>query len=185
MNENIRKRCFFKKAFIDETWLFLFYRFILVCLVAIGMVILVKTYIVTEIDTQETQAGLFVYNILNTKDGLSYYNNNIDRVYPGVIPVAGFQDSTALEKKLNERMNYGEQHPLAAQLTLFDAQGKTIGTAYYNKEWYDRWIVLVRVLWKGKGSATEYVEKRTVLLRYDEYHIEPGILQFSIVIPNS
>ena len=63
------------------------------------MVILVKTYIVAEIDTQETQAGLFINNILNHKKGLSYYDEEMDRVYPGIISVDAFQDSKMHQQK--------------------------------------------------------------------------------------
>ena len=175
-----------KNAQIDTTWLFVFFRFIVVCLVAIAMVILVKTYIVAKIDIQQTQADLFIYNMLNEKDGVSYYDkNNIDRVYVGTIPVASFENPTALEARLDSHMDFGEHTLIAAELTLFDQTGKVLGTAYYHKEWYDRWIILARTFWKGSGSATEYTENKTVLLLFTDKTTAPGILQFSVVMPNS
>lgn len=176
---------FLKKGFLGEAWLFLFYRFIIVCFVAVAMVLLVKTYIVTEIDIQETQVNLFMYNILNTKDGLSYYDKDLERTSPGIIFVSDFQDTAALEEKLNSRMDYGEQHLIATELTLFTADGEKLGTAYYNKDWWERWIILARTFWKGKGSTTEYTANKTVLLLYENGTKNPGILQFSIVMPKS
>src|SRR3989338_7326357 len=99
-----------KKGFIDSTWIFLFFRFIVVCAVAIAMVILVKTFIANDIDIQEMQADIFAYNLLNEKDGLSYDDTSLDRVYPGIILISLFQETATLEKKLDARMDYGE-HP--------------------------------------------------------------------------
>jgi len=167
------------KALISETWLFLFYRFIIVCLVALAMVLLVKTYIVTNIDIKETQANLFMYNVLNVKEGISYYDTEIQRAYPGIISLDSFQTN------LDERMNYGDYTLIAAQLDLFDTTGQKLGTTYHNKEWYERWIILARTSWTGFGAATEYTANKTVLIRNDDGTMKQGILQFSIVMPNS
>ena len=175
----------FSKGQIDTTWLFVFFRFIVVCLVAIAMVILVKTYIVTEINIQETHALIFMYNILNEKNGLSYYDPTLERVYVGTIAVADFQNPDVLEERLNDRMNYGSHTLIAAQLTLFDAQGIVLGTAYYNREWYEPWIIVARTFWEGPGSTTAYFENKTVLLLEKDGTKKPGILQFSVVMPNS
>ncbi len=187
MIKNVHSKQFFsgKKGFIDTTWIFLFYRFIVVLAVAIAMVILVKTYIATEIDIQKTHADLFVHNLLNAKDGLSYYDPTIDRVYPNIISLTAFQDTTTLEEKLMERMDYGEHPLIAAELQLFTSEGEALGAVYYNKEWYERWIVLARVFWKGAGSTTAYAENKTVLLRSDAGTLKQGILQLIVVMPNS
>lgn len=174
-----------KKGFIDSTWIFLFFRFIVVCAVAIAMVILVKTFIANDIDIQEMQADIFAYNLLNEKDGLSYYDTSLDRVYPGIILISLFQETATLEKKLDARMDYGEHPVVAAELQLFTAEDELLGTAYYNKEWYNRWIVLARVFWEGAGSTTAYAQNKTVLLRSDDGTMKPGILQITVVMPNS
>ena len=175
---------FHKKAQIDEGWIFLFYRFVIVCLVAIAMVILVKMYIVTEIDVQETQIDLFVSNILNMKQGVSYYDETLQRAYPGIVLLADFEHPSGLETRLNEQMDYGEYALIGAELTLFDAEKNIIGTSVYNKEWYDRWIVLAQTFWSGKGSATEYFINKTVLIK-DDALLSQGVLQFHVVMPNS
>lgn len=180
-NSLLKKR----NAQIDTTWLFVFFRFIVVGVVGIAMVVLVKTYIVAQIDIQQAQSDLFIYNILNEKQGLSYYDERIDRTFVGTIAVAEFQNPVELEQRLNERMNFGEHTLIAAQLTLFNLSGKDLGTAYYNKEWYERWITVARTFWKGSGSATEFSENKTVLLFYSDKTTAPGILQFSVVMPNS
>lgn len=174
-----------KKTEIDTTWLFVFYRFVIVWLVALAMFLLVKTYIVTEMDIQETHANLFMYNILHAKNGLSYYDPEIDRVFVGTILVADFQEPADLEARLNERMNYGNHSLVATELKLFDIEGNLLGTAYYNKEWYERWIIVARTFWKGAGSTTEYLENKTVLLLYSDKTTALGILQLSVVMPNS
>ncbi|MFA6888279.1 MAG: hypothetical protein WC254_02175 [Candidatus Woesearchaeota archaeon] len=168
-----------KHGIIDETWLFLFYRFIIVCLVALAMVLLVKTYIVTNIDIQKTHAELFRYDFLNMKEGISYYDTELQRVYPGIIPLSSFNSN------IDEKFSYGNHALIAAELHLFTTTGENKGIIYYNKEWYDRWIILVRTSWTGLGAATEYVKNTTVLIRYEDGTTEPGILQFSIVMPNS
>ncbi len=175
---------FHKKAQIDEGWIFLFYRFVIVCLVAIAMVILVKMYIVTEIDVQQAQVDLFVYNILNMKQGVSYYDETLQRAYPGIILKSDFEEISGLETRLNEQMDYGEYSIIAAELTLFEKDGTSIGTVVYNSEWYERWIVLAQTFWSGKGSVTDYWINKTVLIK-DDGPLSQGVLQFHVVMPNS
>ncbi len=165
------------------SWLFLFWRFIITCFVAVAMVALVKMYIVAEINIQEIHAQLFINNIMNTKEGLSYYNPINDRVYPGTIAIDNFNDDLAVA--LDSNMDYHEQDIIAAELTLFTLDGKNLGTVVYNKEWYERWRVLADTSWSGKGGIKAFLENRTVLLIYPDRHNEPGILQFNIMIPNS
>ncbi len=164
------------KAMIDETWLFLFYRFIIVCLVALAMVLLVKTYIVTNIEIQETHAELFMYNVLNVKEGISYYDPEIQRAYPGIVSLDSFQTN------LDERMDYGGNTLIAAKLDLFDTAGQLLSTNYYNKEWYERWIVLARTSWTGFGVPTEYISNKTVLIRNNDGTMKQGVLQIDVVI---
>ncbi len=175
---------FSKRAQIDEGWIFLFYRFVIVCLVAIAMVILVKMYIVTEIDVQQTQVDLFTSNMLNMKQGVSYYDEILQRAYPGIILKSDFENSADLETRLNEQMDYGEYDIIAAELTLFDAEQNKIGTVVYNSEWYERWITLAQTFWSGKGSATDHFINKTVLIKEDAM-LSSGILQFHVVMPNS
>ncbi len=170
---------FNKKGIIDETWLFLFYRFIIVCIVALAMVLLVKTYIVTNIEIQETHANLFMYNALNVKEGISYYDSEIQRAYPGIISLDSFQTN------LDSRMDYGDHTLIAVKLDLFDITGQLLGTTYYNQEWYERWIVLARTSWTGIGVPTEYFANKTVLIRNDDGTMKQGILQFNVVMPKS
>lgn len=174
-----------KKAQIHEGWIFLFYRFVIVCLVALAMIILVKTYIVTEINIQQTQVDLFVYNMLNMKQGVSYYDETLQRAYPGIIAQTDFEHPSALELRLDEQMAYNESAIIAAELILFSADDIPIGTAVYNKEWYERWIVLARTFWKGKGSTTDYMINKTILIRDNAGMLSQGVLQFHVVMPNS
>jgi hypothetical protein len=169
----------------DFAWIFLFWRMGITCFVAIALLLMVKLYIVSEINIQETHADLFVNNILNTEEGLSYFDAELDRVYPNTILVSSFAERSDLGEVLNNRMDYGEESIVAAKLTLFTIDQKNLGTVYYNQDWYERWIVLAKTLWKGPGSATEHPQNRTVLLLYDDGTKEPGILEFSVVMPNS
>lgn len=173
-----------KSALVMTTYLFIFYRFVVVLFVALAMVALVKLYVVTEINIQETHANLFIHNVLNSKNGISYYDKNIDRIYPMIIDIDDFVNGD-LETRLNERMDYGEQHLMAAHFTLFTTEGDEVGSVYYNKEWYEKWIILAHTFWEGKGSAKEYPKNVTVLLLYTDGSKIPGILQFSVVMPNS
>lgn len=178
------KPFFSPKGQIDEGWIFLFYRFVIVCFVAIAMVILVKTYIVTEIDIQQTHVDLFIYNMINMKQGISYYDETLQRAYPGIVLQQDFENPSELALRLDEQMDYGEYDIIAAELTLFDAEKKKIGTVVYNSEWYERWIVLAQTFWKGKGSTTDYLINKTVLIKNDK-DLSQGVLQFHVVIPNS
>ncbi len=180
-----------KKALSGDLLLFLFWRLPVALFVAIAMIIFVHMFLITQIDIQETHAQLFVSNLLNSKHGLSYYDTTIDRGYPGVIRLADFEDTAVVEEKLKSSMDYGEQHPLAAQLTLLQTDGEVLGTLSYQKEWYQRWIILARAFFQGPGGATAYAMNKTVLIlssdgnKNSEWNTEPGILQVIVVLPNS
>jgi hypothetical protein len=174
-----------KGGLVGFSWMFLFWRFVLVCFIAIALVVLVKSYISADINIQETHARLFMDNVLYAKEGISLYDTEIDRVYPAWILVDSFSSGSVVSEILDNRMDYGEEAVIAARLDLLTLQDEELGTAYHNKEWYDRWIVLARTFWKGAGSTTEFSTQKTVLLVYSDGTKEPGVLQFSVVMPNS
>lgn len=174
-----------KKGISGDLLLFLFLRLPLALLVAIAMVIFVHMFLVTQIDIKETHAQLFVANLLNSKNGISYYDTSIDRVYPSIIALADFADPALVEEKLKKSMDYGEQHPLAAELTLLQTNGNVIGTVVYQKELYQRWMILAQAFFQGPGGATTYGMNKTVLLMDNVGNKEPGILQIIVVLPNS
>jgi hypothetical protein len=182
---NSKKRFGKKGIAAGFSWLFLFWRFVMMCFVAIALVVLVKSYIVVEINVQETHANLFMHNVLYAPEGLSHYDADLERVYPGIIPVSSFDTGSDLGNLLDSRMDYGEEAIIGAELTLFTVEGENLGKVYYNEEWYERWIVVAKTLWGGKGSSTEFFHNKTILLLYDDGKKEPGVLQFSIVLPNS
>ncbi len=174
-----------KKGISGDLLLFLFWRLPIALLVAIAMVIFVRMFLVTQIDIQETHAQLFVANLLNSKHGISYDDPAIDRVYPGIIPLVDFEDTATMEEKVQNSMDYGEQHPLAAELTLLRTNGDVLGTVSYQKEWYQRWMILAQAFFQGPGGATAYDMNKTVLLLDSDGNKKPGILQVIVVLPNS
>lgn len=173
-----------KKGFAAENFLFIFYRFIIVCMVAFALLILVRTYIVTQIDIQETHAELFIEELILSKNGVSYYDPTILRTYPGIISANAFTNGET-EQRINSAFSYGEQQRIAAELQLMKGDETLIGTIHYNKEWYDRWIVLAETGWIGKGGSTVYEEKKQILLLYDDGTKESGTLLIKVVMPNS
>jgi len=164
------------------SWMVLFYYLFVTCLVALFIGIMVKTMIVHDVDVQETHAHLFIENMLQSEHGVSYTDH---RVHPGIINVEEFVNTGAMEERLAAGFNYGDTPILAAEIMLFDVQGKTLGTVYYYRDWYERWLVLVDTLLPGKGSATLFAVNKTVLLLDEQGKKTLGIIQFNVVMPNS
>ncbi len=181
-----------KKGALDmEAMVTAFFRIPIILLTAFAVLALVLVYIKASVDVFGIESNLFMYSMLNTKDGISYYDEELERLYPGVVDIDRFADTYVMEKQLNETFNYGEYSVITVNMTLKSLEGDVIEynnhrvePVVYHKKWYERWIVLARTFLPGRGSIQERERSYYVLLRYPEGKIEGGVLQISLLMPN-
>lgn len=151
----------------------------IILLVAVILVVLflVRLYIVTKIDIKDAEAIVLVNRIMFSPHGFSYYDEKINRVYPGVIDLEKFNDS------ILEKIAYLPENLLiSAKLTLTDMDKNPIKTIYYNKPWYDNWLPMAGI--SGPGGKTKITKTYYVLLKQGD-EIKQAVLKFEVLMPNT
>lgn len=155
--------------------------FLIVALFAV--VILVKSYIITNLDVRDVEHNVLESRLLYSRNGLSYFDSEISRLYPGIIDVEKFQSlSLKNPNALDEMsMSYGAENPIiAAKISLVTSEKESI--AYYNKDKYDKWEPrsLSGVI-GGSGSYKSYAVKKYVLAK-DGERIMPALLELKVIV---
>lgn len=183
-----------KRSLISGEVIMFIPQIIFLIAVLFAFVILVKSLIVTAIDVRPVDASILVERMLFTKNGISYYDEGLERLYPGVIDLEKFKDISGktdriytLEEearsKLDEEViSYGsDSFLIAANLTLTQQGGERI-SAYYNKKWYDRWKPKALICVSGPGAPRRFTKTRNVLIRdVITDTISHGTLRFDIL----
>lgn len=159
-------------------------RIIFLIVVVFAVVLLVKILIITIIDARDTEANVLVNRFLFSKDGLSYYDDKIKRVYPGIIDFKKFESLSSNNPNSldTEGISYGPDNPLiAAKITLKYVEPGLELTAYYNKDKYDKWSPRVLpTVTGGAGSVKAFTEKKFVLVKEGD-KLSPAFLEFDII----
>jgi len=215
-----------KRAQAFKLFLWVLFEFFLVILVSIYIVIIVNSYVDIEFDIGELERELFIQNLINSPEGISYVDVVSGRVYPGIINIEEFSNTKVIEAKLDNAFNYGDRTPvIAVSMTLMDANlphyfftdkekirphiledgnwvekevvdkyteeqltafiygGEEVPAVYYQRAWYERWIIIAETKYKGKGGFTQYEQSEFVLVKDLEGNMEPAVIQFSIITP--
>ncbi|MAE42771.1 hypothetical protein CMO93_03295 [Candidatus Woesearchaeota archaeon] len=167
-----------------NTLTFMFFKVGFLIIVLFFLVYLYKSYVVTKIDVTDLEAQIFTHSILNNKDGIIYYDEEIDRSYPEIIDLSKFNDKTMEQIESNSIFYGKDNRHLAAKLELIDESGQIINKIVYNNKWYERWHTLAKTKVKGPGGSKEIVSSFYVLIKNKET-IEKGFLNISITIPNN
>ena len=84
---------------------------------------LIHMYVITQIDTKEAEAAILINRILFSPNGISYFDEEISRTYPGIIDLEKFDDSI-----LEQSINLPENRIVAARLILLDLNKEEIKT---------------------------------------------------------
>ena len=166
----------------------------LIFLIAVlfAFVILVKTLIITTVDVREIDASILVERMLFSPNGISYHDDSINRVYPGIINLEKFKEISMKTNKDfilggdvtsildTDVISYGPDNPpiIAAELILIQ-EGREDIIAFYNKKWYDRWAPKTLGV-PGPASIKEFVKERNVLIK-EGNTLSPGTLTFVIL----
>ena len=168
-----------KKAQISHTVLKSILWFFFLIVVLLSIVFLVRGYITVVIDTKDIEADLFYSEVLFTKEGISYYDEVIDRAYPGIIDINKFNNEA-----FSRSISYGsDNYFISANFSLINQEGKEISSFIYNEEGYKKWKPLTKRYMPGPGSATK-IQKQSYVLVKQGAGIIPAILYVEIIYPN-
>jgi len=172
-----------KKGAVFNTLMWFFKIFFLV-VVLFTLIFLVRSFIITELDIFNAEADIFIQRLLLTRNGFSYYDEDLDRVYPGIVDLEKFS-SVDIDKLLNNSIYYGpENKRIAAGITLRDENDNTIKSIYYNPEYYLWWKEMLEARWiKGPGGVSAKTKKIPVWILGDGFN--NGFLEIEVIIPNS
>ena len=174
-----------KRGNIAFNVLMWFFKIFFVIIVLFAVVLLIRSFIITELDIFNAEADIFVQKILMSRNGISYTDPDLDRVYPGIIDKVTFE-SFEIESLLNTSIYYGKDNKkIAANITLKNDAGNTIRSIVYNKNQYHYWKVLLEASWiSGPGGVRSKTKQFNVLIK-DQDSIQNGFLIIEVIIPNS
>ena len=113
--------------------------FLAICTIVIFM--LISGFIKWEVNTFPLEADLFWNSVLYDKEGISYYDDQLKRVYPSIIDYEKFTDRDNAQQKLIDAFDFGNaidkktgkpfNNYFAAKLTL--EIGIEADELYYNE----------------------------------------------------
>ena len=148
--------------------------------VVLSVFILIRIFIITNIDTFETDANLFIQRVIFSKS-LNFYDNDINRLHVGTIDLKNFQAET-IEDKLAEEISYGPKK-VSAKISLENLnQNIKYNSIFYKRDLYEEKKELVGL--SGPGGARLLIKELYVLI-LNGNNIEKGLLSIEVVIPNS
>ena len=172
-----------KKAEISSEVILIIPKIIFIIVVIFSFVILVKILIVTNVNVRDTESQILINRILFSKDSISYFDADTERLYPGIIDLKLFEALSKNNPNILDMstISYGGDNPIiAAKLTLKSEPNKDI-VAYYNKERFDKWEPRVLPGIKGgEGSIKAFRIQKNVLVK-DGEKISPALLEFFII----
>jgi hypothetical protein len=152
-------------------------RMILVVYITICIVMLVRHFLVQDIDVSEAESKILTNRLLFSPKCLAYTDPVQGRVEIGVIDYDAFSSHT-----LNECANFSSSNDFAAaKLTLDFLDTDEIKDVYYNQEGYEAW--LPRIGFAGPGGAVQHYEWRYVLVQ-DDSGLRKALLIIDVLTPN-
>ena len=158
-------------------------RIIFLTAVLFAVVILVKIFIITITDVRQVEANTLINRISYQNNGLSYFDEDLKREYPGIIDLNRFKQVSESNPNLldNIAISYGFDNPIiAAKITLKQANKNDI-YVFYNKDRFDKWEPRTLSTVKGgAGSVKSFKDTKYVLIKEDD-KLSPGLLEFNII----
>lgn len=148
-----------------------------------AVVILVKVFIIGVIDVRQPESSILISRLIYSKDGLSYYDNDLKRVYPGVMDLKKFSELSAVNPNSLDTasLSYGSDNPIiAAKIILKQGTGNDI-TVFYNKQRYEKWEPRVLSTVQGGAGSVKLVEEKKYVLVKNGDKISPAVLEFNVI----
>ena len=157
----------------------------IIFIISVGVFVFFIIHFEKDIDTFPVESEIFADRILYSNSGLWYYDENISRLYPGILELDKFNNKERMESSLNQTINYGDENKrTAAELILEDSQGNKFGPIYYNEQKYKEWIEWYKAgVKKGAGARQGETRKIVVTIKKGN-ELSAGTLTMTILIPN-
>lgn len=137
----------------------------LVFIVFLVFTLMIRSHIKTEIDTQKTEADILFYRFIYSPHGLSYYDQDLDRLYPGIIDLGKMFGEDGMTGNLEKAVSYAgdDGGHIGARFKLFNSTGQEIMTFFYHEDAFRRMYPL-SFGGSGPGSARRTEHSLYVLM---------------------
>ena len=172
-----------KKGFIAEEMIFFIPRILYLTAVLFATVILIKVFIIGAIDVREIESNILINRLIYSKDGLSYYDKDLNRIYPGIIELRKFNEMSSSNPNTldNSIISYGADNPIISAKIILRQEGKNDIVVYYNKNGYDKWEPRILTTVKGGAGSPKSIKEQKYVLVKEEDKMTPAILEFNVV----
>lgn len=138
---------------------------------------------------------MFTEFLLYSKHGLSHYDKQAGRLYPGILDYAELTNTGLIQAKLDYAFDYGDYKVMAIKFKFNSLvpEVSEIQEFYYNKERYDEWLHLTGLKARiTKQFVTKKQRTVNVIIR-KEIEIEgiikeqffPTKLELTMLSPNT
>ena len=171
-----------KKAAIGMTLLQEIPRILLTVFVTLSIVFLISSFSKTEVKTFSAETNLMIQRIVFS-EAISYYDNDINSLYPGIIDVEKFS-AADFDAKISKNIFYGERNSwVGAKLHLQPMDyGFMNIERYYNEDYYKRKEVLLG--FEGIGGVDRNTQHLFVLA-IDQFGTHPSKLTIDVIMSRS
>jgi hypothetical protein len=147
-------------------------------IIILSFVFLTKQTVQKSSDTSSAEAYSYLQNMLYGKNGILYFDPDIDRQYPDIILDAEFND-VVLDASIQLNLPEKVERP-TAKLTLMDQNGQ-VKEAYWNKLWFDR--LYPKAGGKGRGSPYKLYQDLYLLKELPDGSRQPAYLTIEMIVP--
>lgn len=201
MNMNKHLKFFKDKKASMGYWqlIFAFIRISILSVALLSMAIMVYTFIDNATSIQGSEMDLFVEHLMYSQDGLSYYDAETARLYPGIIDYDDVSSPENMQKKLDKAFYYGSKPLMSAKFEwiigeeIQNPEIKSLKEFYYNKQYYEEWGPLIGLTLKlNIQSATKQEHVLSVAIRKTESDgglvtekFYPAKIRITLISPNS
>jgi len=155
-------------------------------IITVAVFVFFIVHVDKKINTFPIESEILLNRILYNNNGLWLYDEELDRLYPGILEFENFNNKEKIEQSLSRSIYYGNQNTrAAAELILEDInEVKEFDPIYYNEEKYKEWVEWYKAgVTEGSGGRKGKTRKFYVLIKKEE-GLVPGTLDITILIPN-
>ena len=143
------------------------------------VIMFVHFYSKISINTFDSESEIFINRLLYSPDGISYQDPLSGRLYPGMIDISRFSNSTI--PILQKSIDFGADKHIGASIKIKDFAGVAVAYGTYNPDTYRR---TAEVGPAGPAGA-DLKQKQMYVLINDNGRIYPGMLDVSVVVERS
>ncbi len=159
-------------------------RILFLVVLMFAIMLLIRSFVNTTIDSSELQANIFANRILYSPNAVSYFDPDTQRVYPGIVD-ADKINAAINDKSLEKSIYYGKKNlEIGAKFSVNDMKENKIDF-FYNEDFFkEQEKIAGSGFTEGPGGARLYVKNYNVIVQKGSV-LTNGVLTMKIVIPNS